>query len=570
MNRGAVATLVRVWFVILLCTTLAACDGDDDSSARSASPTNLAATATPTASQTPTITFTSTPVSTATSVPTATHTPTDAQAPTGTPTPTDTPTSTHTRSPTETPTATSTPTASRTPTPTVEPTLEPLEIHADAEWIRDGAGRVVLLRGANYSGLEFGNFIGRPRGPEESDFAQMASWGFNVIRLPIAWSYIEPEPNVVDESYLAEQVDRVIDFADRHAILVILEMHQFQWSRCFTNGNGAPAWACEGHDYPDDFNGYAEAGCDFFLGELAPDGRPLEDHFVDVWRLVFRRYAGDRRVAGFDYFNEPIYLGCFPFDGTFERDALHPLYRRLRAVAEEEGATQTFFYSPPITRNVGLAVATEPFGPNVVYAPHLYTQTFGLPDLKYDGDASTIAADYELAAMEAAGLGGPLFSGEFGGNTNEADGFRAATELFLRDSLAEQDRRLIGGVVWAYFPSDNTFSVVDADGNEKGGLVDVLARPFARRVAGIPTEMSFDPQTKEFRLVFRDDESRTVPDPTEIFLPAARHYPNGVDLEVPSNGDRIAIESGTAGARVLLYRGSAVTHEVRLRPSGID
>jgi aryl-phospho-beta-D-glucosidase BglC (GH1 family) len=496
-----------------------------------------------------------TPTFTVTSSRTATPTATDSATATATPSATST----------VTPTATVTATATTTPTRTVRPSLEPLEIHADENWIRDEAGRVVLLRGANYSGLEFGNFIGRRNGPEESDFAQMASWGFNVIRLPIAWSFIEPQPNQYDESYLAEQVDRVIDFADRHGILVVLEMHQFQWSPCFSGGNGAPAWACEGRGYSDDFNGYGQAGCDFFLAVEAPDGRSLIDHFVDVWRLLARRYAGDRRVAGFDFFNEPIYLSCFPFDGSFEREALNPFYRRLRAAIEEEGATQTFFYSPPITRNVMIPLAAENMGPNVVYAPHLYTQTFGLPNLKYDGDASTITADYELATSEAEGLGGPLFSGEFGGNTNEADGFLAATELFLRDTLAEQDRRLIGGAVWAYFPSDNTFSVVDADGNEKGELVDFLARPYARRIAGIPTEMSFDVDTKEFLLRFREDPQGSISDPTEIFLPL-RHYPNGVELGIPPPGGGYGIEAGTTGIRVRFFRGPGETHEVRFSP----
>lgn len=432
--------------------------------------------------------------------------------------------------------------------------------------MRDEAGRVVLLRGANYSGLEFGNFIGRTNGPEESDFAQMASWGFNIIRLPIAWSFIEPQPNQYDESYLSEQVDEVIAFAARHGILVLLEMHQFQWSPCFTNGNGAPAWTCEGRDYPDSLVGYAQAGCDFFLGTEAPDGRTLMDHFADVWRMLARRYAGDRRVAGFDFFNEPIFLtSCFP-GGTFEHEALNPFYRRLRAAVEDEGATQTFFYSPPITRNLMVPIDAEPMGPNVVYAPHLYTQTFGLPELKYDGDASTITADYALAASEAETIGGPLFCAEFGGNTREEDGFRAATELFLRDSLTEQDRRLIGGAVWAYFPSDNTFSVVDAEGNEKGRLVDFLARPYARRIAGIPTEMSFDLDTKELLLRFYEDPERRIPDPTEIFLPD-RYYPNGVELGTLPPGASYGIQAGTAGTRLLFFRGRGETHEIRLTPA---
>jgi len=440
------------------------------------------------------------------------------------------------------------------------PTLEPLQIHADAAWVRDTQQRVVILRGVNYSGLEFGNFLGRSHGPEEADFAQMESWGFNVIRLPIAWSYLEPAPNQFGESYLERQVDPVIDFAARHGIVVVLEMHQFQWSPCL-DGNGAPAWICDGHDYANDVAGQQQAACDFFRDANAPDGRPLMDHFVDVWRLVARHYAGDRRIAGFDFFNEPIAYTCLPI-GVFEHDVLDPFYRRIRTVVQDEGAEQTFFFCPSITRNAGLPTLIEPMGPNVVYAPHLYTETFGYPDRKYDGDASKISADYGLAAAEAMQLGGPLFAGEFGGNTDVAGGYRVATEQFLRDSLAEQDRRLIGGAVWAYFPSDNTFSVVDAEGNEKGDLVDILARPYARRIAGIPTAMSFDLDTKEFNFAFEDDAANDPPDPTEIFLPADRHYPNGFTVTVTA-GDRWEYDAGAS--RLLVYRGPRQHHhEIRV------
>jgi hypothetical protein len=51
--------------------------------------------------------------------------------------------------------------------------VRPMGIHSDGTWLRDRRGRVVLLRGMNYSGLEFGNFPGAPHGPEEADFAQM-------------------------------------------------------------------------------------------------------------------------------------------------------------------------------------------------------------------------------------------------------------------------------------------------------------------------------------------------------------------------------------------------------------
>jgi endoglycosylceramidase len=468
------------------------------------------------------------------------------------------------RTPAPSDTATATATAAPTETPTSRPpaTLEPLEIHADESWIRDAGGRVVILRGANYSGLEFGNFIGNPRGPDAADFAQMASWGFNVIRLPIAWSFVEAVPNQFDDTYLVEQVDRVVEFAATHGIAVILEMHQFQWSPCFTNGNGAPAWICEGRSYPDDISGAYQAECDFFTGALAPDGRPLMDHFVDLWRFVARHYAGDRRVAGIDFFNEPGAFACPDLTiDEFDREILNPLYRRLRAVVQEEGALQTFFFTPDIIRNVGLGTLLEPFGPNVVYAPHLYTQTGGDPLRKYNGNPIAIRNDYERAVEEAAVLGGPLFAAEFGGNTTVEGGFLEANESFLRDTLAEQDRRLVGGAVWAYFPSDNTFSVVDAEGEEKGQLVNILARPYARRIAGIPTGMRFDLTTKEFELTFRDDPDHDVPEPTEIFVPAGRHYPGGFTVEASAG---VAWSFDADSGQLLFLRGPGAEHRIRI------
>ena len=130
-------------------------------------------------------------------------------------------------------------------------------------------GRVVLLRGVNYSGLEFGNFFGSPRPPEESDFAQMATWGVNVVRLPIAWHYLETAPNVLDLDHLRMQVDPIVRFARRHDMVVVLEMHQFQWSPC-TGGNGVPRWSCENGGYAHDAIGGFNAQHDFWRARSRP------------------------------------------------------------------------------------------------------------------------------------------------------------------------------------------------------------------------------------------------------------------------------------------------------------
>jgi endoglycosylceramidase len=441
-------------------------------------------------------------------------------------------------------------------------TLDPgPPLSSDGTRVRDREGRVVLLRGLNYSGLEFGNLVGRPRGPEEADFAQMASWGVNVVRLPIAWGFLEPEPGAFDESYLAENVDVVVDHARRHDVWVVLDMHQYLWSPC-TGGNGAPAWTCEGR-FPETLEGASLAQSEFWAGATAPDGRRLLDHLLDVWERVAARYAGSQTVVAFDLFNEP---GDNARQATFERDSLYPFYREAIARIRATGARQLIALEPPITRNIGIRARPEPVGDaSLLFAPHLYTTTFGLPNLQYTGDRDAVARDYAQTVAEAAEQGGVPWIGEYGGITDVAGGFLAATERFLADSLAEQDRALIGSVWWAYFPSDNGFSIVDAEGTPKGRLVDILVRPWARRTAGIPLAMAVAEDGRSFELRFAADPSRDVRAPTEIFVPPA-WIETGVTVEVDGRDAAATIDAERS--LVLVETRGAAEHRIVVRRIG--
>jgi hypothetical protein len=439
--------------------------------------------------------------------------------------------------------------------------LLPGRIRSDGTWLRDRGGRVVLLRGMNYSGLEFGNFPGAPHGPEETDFAQMASWGVNVIRLPIAWHYLEPSPSAFDLGYLRDAVDPVVRWARRHDIAVVIEFHQFQWSPC-TGGNGVPAWSCAGRGYSMDFSGALQAEHDFWAGALAPDGRPLVDHLLDAWRLVARRYRG-RNVIGFDFLNEPLDVRNA---AGFEHDTLYPFYRRAIATVRRAGARQVVVLEPPVLRNLGARAHPEPVGDaDLVYAPHLYTTTFGLPELKYTGDRTAVTADYAQAAVEAAEQGAVLWVGEYGGSTVSDGGFLDATELFLADSLAEQEARLVGSGFWAYFPSDNTFSLVDAAGGEKGRLVEIFTRAYPMMTAGIPQTLAWDPDARTFDFAYAEDPGGGVRDPTIVFVPAARHYPGGFVVDT-SPGVTARFDARQSVLVVRRDPGEPV-HEVHVRPA---
>ena len=75
--------------------------------------------------------------------------------------------------------------------------------------------------------------------------------------------------------------------------------------------------------------------------------------------------------------------------------------------------------------------------------------------------------------------------------------------------------------------------------------------------------MRFSPRERAFTLRFRDDPVRTPPDPTEIYLPARRLYDDGFEVEIEPAGEW---RFDAHQQRLLVYRGPAASHVVRVRP----
>ena len=142
------------------------------------------------------------------------------------------------------------------------PALLPLHVtHGKRVAIIDTLGRQVTLRGVNLNSL--GDYYqDDPHLPPVvpvtgADWDAMAAHGFDVVRLLVSWSRLEPRPGHIDHHYI-ELIHRTVRDAARRGIYSVLDMHQDAWGKYIASPagvvcppgaspaigwDGAPRWA---------------------------------------------------------------------------------------------------------------------------------------------------------------------------------------------------------------------------------------------------------------------------------------------------------------------------------------
>ncbi|MFF7489022.1 cellulase family glycosylhydrolase [Streptomyces luteogriseus] len=348
----------------------------------------------------------------------------------------------------------------------------------------DAHGREIVLRGYNVSGetklaenkgLPFASVADARR----SATALRALGGGNTVRFLLSWAYAEPERGQVDTAYLAAATDQIKAFLDA-GIRVYPDFHQDLYSRhlfdadSWYTGDGAPKWAVDAGNYPDE-----SCGICLFWGQNITQNEAVKRATYDFWHnahgvqdaflatagktmaYVRQHLSADqfKGIAGFDPYNEP-HAGVYDSGQSsraWEKDVLWPFYEKFRDRMDAAGwRDKPAFVEPNLFWNANLDFQKQEgglldagkLGPRYVFNTHFYDQKaisgvfmWGkAADGQYAGDFRTVrerAAAAQTAAVVSE-FGHPL-----AGNVSD----KAPT--VLKAMYQALDSRLKGADWWS-------------------------------------------------------------------------------------------------------------------------
>jgi endoglycosylceramidase len=348
-----------------------------------------------------------------------------------------------------------------------------------------------------------------------NDVAQMRQLGFDVTRLAVSWSLLEPTPGRYSTTYI-DRIAQYASWARQQGIYVILDMHQDQYSRYVlpakgealpagcprsTGNDGAPAWAVFTAGKPacallgeSALNPASAAATQaFFQNETVPGsqgqspGRGLEDHYIGALASLATRFSNDPTVVGYEIMNEPPVgsEAALPLADLYTTSSaqLYPFYTRViealtgvrdgRPTCPVDQPTslsgscaypalahvdrQSMFYEPLGFRNLFdfSPQVSAPFTsyPNLVYAPHIYTHVF-TADASFLGippGTSPYPPTYDFGYATALSEAQAMRSAVF---VTEFGNPPSEDSTVLAGMTQAQQVALVGGSLWAW--SGNT------------------------------------------------------------------------------------------------------------------
>lgn len=394
----------------------------------------------------------------------------------------------------------------------------------------DASGRSVVLFGVNarIEGV-FDIELGPGRVPlqtlptfDASDARRMRSAGFNVLRVPIQWSGVEPTESGGFRGAYLDRVSGVVSLCREAGLMVLLDFHQDAYSKEIGE-DGAPLWAIvppperllEG-PLTDlaarRFSPQVARAFGTFFGDGA-EGDRLRARFARMAAAVAARFRGDSTVIGYEVFNEPV--------------ATDPQVRRLNVlVAEALRAADPghlIFFEPDVTSRQVLDRSPRPAAPfpvaGSVYAPHTYPLAFtGTESQRMSFTADTLAPSVRSAREEAGLWGAPLVITEWG---YDPAGIRARDYY---DAMQEvQGRYGASSMLWLWKERSqgswglHLWNEARGAWDERPEVFRWIARPRPVAVAGDLIDWHWDGVAST--LTVRYEPRREVSAEHELYLP---------------------------------------------------
>jgi endoglycosylceramidase len=479
------------------------------------------------------------------------------------------------------------------------PLVRLLPLHAEPDpvgggRIVDAAGREVTLRGVNVNALvdywRYGQFP--TTFPLTADDAQhIADVGWNVVRLLVSWSRVEPEPGRYDDAYL-EQVHAAVQLFARHGIRTIVDFHQDAWGPTLAarpgevcsggqepafGWDGAPAWATLDGGAPRcTVSGVREvspavraAFVAFWSDQAGPGGIGVRTRYAAMVGHVAGRFAHESAVAGYDVMNEPNAFGAT------ELQSLSDLYAAtVGAIRVAENRARGFahlvFFEPSILwsdTDVGVP-PPFPHDGGVVFAPHIYRGGLSSGPVQ--------RSDFERARRDAATFGGaPVLVGEWGSGPERAED---PTDVYFRMHQQLQDEFHFSATLWTWrescgdphkagdaragrVPSVWGEFEVDCRTNTVIGprvaLLEQLTRAYVRASPGRLAVSAYEPGSGRFTAAARDAPRGGRLDawyPTQLGRPKSMTFGGlrGVHVRTTRHGGAFISATTTGGAWHLL------------------
>lgn len=290
---------------------------------------------------------------------------------------------------------------------------------------------------------------------------------------------------------------------------------------------------------------------------------------------------------------------------TFSANYMKPFIKKAsQAIQKSDDTAMNFVEFDAFDRElIPVWDKSEAQEQNIVYAPHWYPfvtlmskrylswigvdSVKSIPVLGRQSKRKTYAENlkYHLDIAQDSFRSTPTVIGEIGipYDLNDREGYIFnkwdAHVKAIDDYMVALERNMLNYTLWNYTP-DNTNARGDlwngedlsifsydqqtdpSDINSGGRALIAVVRPYAKAIAGMPQEMSFDVESGVFVFSFSHDS--TISEPTEIFLPSLQ-YPDGFTVDLSDGKYDYYIESQT-----LIYRHSDTQdkHTLTITPKG--